>query len=407
MNKKALLFVILVTGSFLAGTITRGHAQESAHYKLPSADASLVDPSEMPRFLSPTLLPNRHGIKRGVTEGFIIRQSFIKEGKIVIPPGGLIYFSFGGEYFSNLNGEPFMIAGTESIWIEKEEAILVKKNLTVPLNKPPLPLGEEGTIALIHNYFNDRYMGVQRADFKYVFANGYPTWGLSTLLPSEGYARSRSAVAYGNLQGEGMITPPPYQFYGDPYDASSSYYIVIDSVTPQGIKVKEAGAAEIIWFKVSYEKPVVANDMVAGQTLPVGEYRVRVLSVDSNLGTTKVALLNSKGQNLAEKTLGPLTLETYKVKNLIEHNMVTRRSMALDYQNIRIQLNTKFDPVWGAGPTKLMNEAGNFVPLTQADEVSTFHGGKVDLLIYKDVKQMELRKPWKEDPRFVFQTAYL
>ena len=136
-----------------------GYAEENAHYKMPYPSASFVDPNEMPQFLSPKLLPNRHGIKRGITEGFMIRQSYVKDEKIVIPPGGLIYFTFGGEYFSNLNGEPFVISGKESIWIEKEEAMVIKKNFTVSLNKPPIPLGEKGTIALAHTYYNDRYLG--------------------------------------------------------------------------------------------------------------------------------------------------------------------------------------------------------------------------------------------------------
>ena len=400
-------WLIVVSMVFLLAFPLVGYAEENAHYKIPSSDASFVDPAEMPKFLSPKLLPNRHGIKRGISEGFLIRQSSIKDGKIVIPPAGLIYFTFGGEYFSNLNGEPFVIAGKESIWIEKEETIIVKKNFTVPLNKAPIPMGEEGTIALAHTYYNDRYMGVQRADFNYVFANGYKTWGLGTIIPSGGYARSRNAIAWGNLQGEGMITPPPYQFMGDPFDASSTYYITVDGVTPQGVKVSEAGAADVIWFKISYERPIIANDVAAGQILPVGRYRVKVLSVDSNLGTASIVLLDSNGKALAEKTLGPLTWETYKVKNRIEHSMAVRRNMALDYENVRIQLNTKFDPVWGPGPTKLMNEAGDFVPLPQVKEVSTFHGGKVDLVIYDNVQKMELRRPWKEDPRFVFQTAYI
>ena len=121
----------------------------------------------------------------------------------------------------------------------------------------------------------------------------------------------------------------------------------------------------------------------------------------------RIVLLDSKGNVLAEKTLGPLTLETFKVKNLLEHSMIIRRSLALDYENIRIQLNTKFDPLWGSGPVKLMNEAGEFVSLPQVNEVSAFHGGKVDLIIYGAVKKMELRRPWSEDPRFIFQTAYI
>jgi len=406
MEKIGLWSVVLSIVFLLAFNFV-GYAEENAHYKLPSPSASFVDPAEMPKFLSPKLLLNRHGIQRGITEGFMIRQSYIKDEKIVIPPAGLIYFTFGGEYFSNLNGEPFVIAGKESIWIEKEESMIIKKNFTVQLNKPPVPLGEEGTIGLIHNYYNERYLGVHRASFKYVFANGYAPWDLSTVIPSDGYARSRNAIAYGYLQGEGMITPPPLQYFGDPYDASSSYYIVVDNVTPEGMKIKEAGAPEMIWFKISYEKPIVANDVTAGQTLPVGKYRVKVLSVDSNLGTARIVLLDSNGNVLAEKALGPLTLETFKVKNLLEHNMTIRRNMALDYENIRIQLNTKFDPLWGPGPVKLMNEAGEFVSLPQINEVSTFHGGKVDLIIYEDIKKMDLRRPWGEDPRFIFQTAYI
>jgi len=235
----------------------------------------------------------------------MIRQSYIKDEKIVIPPAGLIYFTFGGEYFSNLNGEPFVIAGKESIWIEKEEAMIIKKNFTVQLNKPPVPLGEEGTIALSHFYYNDRYVGVQRASFKYVYSNSYSTWDLSTVIPSEGKARSRNAIAYGYLQGEGMITPPPLQYFGDPYDASSSYYIVVDNITPEGMKIKEAGAPEMIWFKISYEKPIVANDVTAGQTLSVGKYRVKVLSVDSKLGTAKIVLMDS-GLSLLFGYLHPL-----------------------------------------------------------------------------------------------------
>jgi len=131
------------------------------------------------------------------------------------------------------------------------------------------------------------------------------------------------------------------------------------------------------------------------------------LSVDSNHGTAGIVLLDSQGNALAEKTLGPLTLETYKAKQLVEYGMMVRPALFLDYENMRIQLDTKFDDIWSPGPMKLMNEAGDFVPLPQVNEVSTFHGGKVDLVIYQDVKKMELRRPWSEDTRFILQTAYI
>ncbi|MBW2059924.1 MAG: hypothetical protein JRI95_00010 [Deltaproteobacteria bacterium] len=78
---------------------------ENAHYKLPAPDACYVDPSEMPDFLRPKMPTNRHGVKRQTAEGFIIRQSHVKDGKVVIPPGGLIYMENGGEYFGLLRGK--------------------------------------------------------------------------------------------------------------------------------------------------------------------------------------------------------------------------------------------------------------------------------------------------------------
>jgi hypothetical protein len=340
-----------------------GYAEESAHYKLPSPDASYVDPSEMPEFLSPKLMPNRHGIKRGLTEGFMIRQSNVENGKIVIPPGGLIYFSFGGELFSTLNGEPFMLAGKESIWVDKKETMAIKRNLTMSPNGPPVPLGEEGSIALAHNFFMETQAGIRRAGFQFVFANGYGTWDSSVFIPLDSYSRSQSAVAYSHLQGEGMTNHPPLQFLGDPYNASSPSYVVADGVSPEGTLVQEAGALDMIWFKISYEKPVIASDMAAGQSVSAGKYQVKVLSVDSDKGTARIALLDSNGKALVEKTLGPLTLETYKSKQLIEYGTMVRPTLFLDYENMRIQLDTRFEDIWSPGPMKLANEAGNFVPL--------------------------------------------
>lgn len=406
MGKRNIWSVVL-TVVFLPAFAFVGYADESAHYRLPSPSASFVDPSEMPEFLSPKLLPNRHGIKRGLTEGFMIRQSNIKNGKIVIPQGGLIYFTFGGEFFSTLNGEPFIIAGEESIWVDKKETMAIKKNLTMSPNEPPVPLGEEGSIALAHTFYMETQAGIRRAGFKFVFANGYGTWDSSVFIPLDSYSRSQNAIAYSHLQGEGMTTPPPLQLLGDPYNASSPSYVVADGVTREGTKVKEAGALDMIWFKISYEKPIIANDMAAGQSVPVGKYQVKVLSIDSNHGTAGIVLLDSQGNTLAEKTLGPLTLETYKAKQLIEYGMMVRPTLFLDYENMRIQLDTKFDDIWSPAPLKLMNETGDFVPLPQVNEVSTFHGGKVDLVIYKDVKKMELRRPWSQDPRFILQTAYI
>ena len=387
---------------------TSAFAANDAYYKLPSPHACYVHSSEMPKLLKSKVDMNRHGIKRKMTEGFIIRQSIIKDGKIVIPKAGLLYLTGGGEYFSDLNGEPTLIAGKNVTYVGKQEALAVRKNFFVPYKKRPVPLAGNGTIAVKHTYYRERYFGVHRGTSKYVFANGISGWDLKFVQPMDGRAKSVDTVSYGYMfDDEGMVSPPPVGYFGDPHSASGECYIVTEEVGPKGIKVKEAGAPDIIWFKITYDKPIIANAVSSNQTVKAGKYTLKVLAVDAKKGTAKVALLNSKDKVVARKVLGPLTLDTYKVSNMINHDMSIRRKLMLDYGDIRVQLNTKYKDPYKPVPQMLINEKGEFIPVAEAKETYTFHGDKVDLVIYTNVKKCEMRKPWSEDPRFAFNTFYI
>ncbi|MBN1382339.1 MAG: hypothetical protein JXA41_11735 [Deltaproteobacteria bacterium] len=379
----------------------------NAHYKLPSPDACYIDASELPKLLRPKNLPNRHGVKRMVQEGFMIRQSLIQDGKIIIPPGGLIHFENGGEYYGPLNGEPCVIAGEEAVWIEQEEALVVKKDFFIPFGGRPVPLGEEGTIALTPFYLTDSYFGETAGIFKYVFANGHPAWDKGIVMGKSAYGVPQNRVSDGYAE-EGMNTPPPIQYFGNPYNASHSTYLIVDDYGPKGAQIKEAGGPEIHWFKVSYDPAVIVDQMKVGQTLAVKDYLLKVLSCDKTLGMARVAWLDSQENILAEKTLGPLTPDSYKVKNFIHHNRAIRDSLSLEYENVRVQLNTKYDsPLIGTGPTNIVGENGKLIPADQVREINTIQQDGVDLVIYTHVEKIILREPWDKDPRFVVQTHYL
>ncbi len=75
------------------------------------------------------------------------------------------------------------IAGKTAIWLEKQEALAIRKNFIVEQNKPPVPLGEEGTIALSSTRNMEGFLNVRGLGFQYVFSNGYATWDLSTVVP--------------------------------------------------------------------------------------------------------------------------------------------------------------------------------------------------------------------------------
>ncbi|MBI4765805.1 MAG: hypothetical protein HY787_14600 [Deltaproteobacteria bacterium] len=382
--------------------------ETNAHYKLPNPEACYVDPSEMPQLLRSKNIPNRHGVKRLVQEGFMIRQSSVQDGKAVIPPGGLIYLENGGEYFGPLNGEPCLIAGEEAFWIDQQEALLVKKDFFVPFGGRPVPLGEEGTIALSPYYFTDSYYGEKAGSLRFVFSNGHPGWDKWIMLGETGYGKSQDQVSTGYMEGEGLKTPPPLQYFGNSYSAFNSTYVVVDSFGPTGAQIKEAGAPAVVWFKVSYEPPIIADQVKVGQTVSVKDFQVKVLSCDRQAGTAGLAWLDSQGKILVEKVVGPLTLETYKIKNLLHHDIALRQNLSLDYNNFRVQLNTKYDsPLLGFGPTNLLDKNNHFVPATEAKEISTFRGDKIDLVIYTNIEKIFLRNPWEKNPEFVFQTHYL
>ena len=382
--------------------------EDTAHYKLPIPEACYVDPSEMPKFLRSKNIPNRHGIKRMVQEGFMIRQSTLRDGKVIIPTGGLIYFENGGEYFGPLNGEPCLIAGEEAVWIDQQEALLVKKNFFAPFGASPVPLGEEGTIALSPTNYTDSYFGEQAGSLRFVFSNGHPGWDKRVTLGKTGYGKSQSQVSEGYMGMEGLHMPPPLQYFGNHYSAFSSTYVSVDAFDPSGIRIKEAGAPAVLWFKISYEPPIICDQVKIGQTIPVKHLKLKVHSLDRQQGTARLAWMDSQDNILTEKILGPLTPDTYKIKNLIHHDIAVRETLSLDYDNFRVQLNTKYDsPLLGFGPTTLKDERGQFIPATEVKEVSTFQENGVDLVIYTDIEKISLREPWARDPNFVFQTHYI
>jgi hypothetical protein len=380
----------------------------SAHYKLPSRDARYVDPSEMPKFLGLKNIPNRHGTMRAVQEGFMIRQSRIQDGKIIIPPGGLIYMENGGEYFGPLNGEPCVIAGEINFFVDQEEALAVKKNFFAHFGRSAVSLGEEGTIAILPTVQMDSFFGAKVGILRFVFANGHPGWDKRVVLCKNEHGKSKVSVSSGYMDDEGLNTPPPLQYFGDSYDASSCTYVVVERVDPTGIQIKEAGAPEVNWLKITSNPPVIAEYIKEGQTVDLGDYSVKILSCDQKDGTAQVALMDSKGKLLAKKLLGPLTAETYKIKNYIHHNMAIRESLVLDYESIRVQLNTKYEsPLISAGPLQIIDDNNKAVLSTEAQGTGTFRENGVSLVIYTDIEKIGLRKRWEKDPRFIFQTHYI
>ena len=314
----------------------------------------------------------------------------------------------GGEYFGPLNGEPCLIAGEKTFFVEQEEVLAVKKNFFANFGRPPIPLGEEGTIAILPTVQMDSFFGAQVGILRFVFANGHPGWDKRVVLCENEHGKSKTSVFSGYMDDEGLKTPPPLQYFGDFYDASSCTYVVVERIEPTGIQIKEAGAPEVNWLKITSKPPIIEEYIKEGQTINLGDYSVKVLACDQKAGTAQVALEGAKGKLLAKKLLGPLTAETYKIKNYIHHNMTIRNSLVMDYEDIRVQLNTKYEsPLISAGPLQIIDNNNRTVLSTEAQGTGSFREDGVSLVIYTDIEKIVLRKKWEKDPRFIFQTHYI
>lgn len=365
---------------------------------LPREDAAFVNTDELPVLLSGKELPNRHGIMRLVNETVMIRQSSIKNGKIVIPAAGLVIAEKGGEFNGPLNGEPISIFGQQAITVGQTEGYLVKKNFEVVNDGKAVPLGGHGTIALGGSRIRDRYMGVLRGSINFHLPKGFSAWAKKVVLPQsdihqQGAIPVESIVSGRGLE-EGFNTPPKPVFIGNRYDADASSWVSVDSMAENKFFVQEAGCVDIKDFSYTCQKPVFINAATTGHRVKVEDYEIIVVAVDSDAGTAEVAILRDETV-VAKKNLGPLTPETYLVKNGIVQNMAVRESLSLQFNDIKVQLNTKYEKHDEIGPNWILNHAGEKIPATEATSTCTFHAGNsVDLVAYTKVQKVKLREPF-------------
>ncbi len=322
-------------------------------------------------------IENRAGERMVSSEAIVIRASYVdyRKKQIIIPPGGLYYTSRNGRNIRPLSGEAFYILGKKAYLLSTQSYLVVRKNFRIDLWKEQ-PMGDGNLL-----FWQDVPLGDGSKALRYV--DSFILWGRPV-----GILR---VVKYsGNPWGANIIVAPGFNGYSsgvnqfDPALASSSMvdkyhlpevfaegatFLVPRWVSPDYIEVAEMGTPGMDSFTVSYQEPQKL-EMKAGQETNLGQYRLRVDSVDSAAKTAKLALMDAKGKVLAEKTLGPLTQEL--LDTLPQYNQSQQKVM-LQYGDVHIEL----------------------------DLAAAFSGGTVSLYAASGVSKIERDKPWSGDPRFV------
>jgi hypothetical protein len=302
-------------------------------------------------------------------EGVVIRESEVKNGKIVIPPAGLYYTVrthwAKGELRWPLANYPILLLGKTYYLADTLHNYGVKKDFAIKKGEA-IPFGMGGNALELMAVENS--WGEESPNHPAVFR---------ILKPSGNYYANQFCTTTGGpfvRTAEDALSrkpkPAPIFFQQNPLASVGIAYLIVKEATPGQALVDEWVFSEVKTVDIA-EKAVVGS-VAVGETFDLGKYRAKVLNIDPSGKTAKVAILNAGGAVMTEKTLGPLT---DKVLFLLPSYDADLETLLLKHDNVEVGLAAYSHP---------FNEAG-----------------KVKLVGYINTFQTTVGGPWKDDPRFV------
>lgn len=317
---------------------------------------------------------NRKGEKISASETMVIRASYIdyRNKKIIIPPGGLYYSTRDGRNIRP--GESLYILGKEAFLERFKSYLVVKKNFRIDRWKE-YPMGDGNQLFWQDASFGDggkalRYMGTRMllgrpiAELRVTKYSGN-TWGANIMV-------GPGLATFENVSGAKL--PAGEHPLGDDYFMPDVFgegatYLIPRWVTPDFVEVAEMGTPGMNEFTVTYKKPV-KSVLKPGETSNVGKYAVKVANIDANAKTVQLVLLDGAGNQVAEKTLGPLD---GALNETLPQYGPSQEKLHLIHDDIQVDLEYP----------------------AQLDK------GAVTLFLASECKTYKMDTAWPEDPRFM------
>ncbi len=265
-----------------------------------------------------------------LSEGLVIRQSHIQDGKIIIPPSGL-YYTTRTPLSKALQGDKILILGEIYYFVDYSTRLDVVTHKDM-VSGDCVPIGD-----------GSKCWHLSSIDFS--FASEIPIATFQILKPSGNYygipfpvitsdlVTPITALAKGRGYEDGSF-PPGYPdgwqnlYYGYHVATSGQSFIAVENVTTTGLRLLEAatGAIKTVW--ITAEDPVEAS-LAEDETMEVGHYVVRVAALDAEAQTVDVEIWED-GKIVASKTFGPLTEDFF---NFIPEDPIARESVMLSYKD--------------------------------------------------------------------------
>lgn len=364
------LFLLVLYGGAVAGEAERAVMQS------PARDAAMV--SKLSGLVNNHKAKTLSGQARTLNDGVVIRKSSIRDGKIVIPPSGL-YLTVRSANWHPFDNEPIMLAGkpyfaiTDVYTQDVVRDVTMKLNQIVPSNAnktrgwqltalDPAPYGIKGAYSAVFkivkttgNFYGDDFPVYQGPMISNQAADG--------------------SLAKGSSLPEGHTVPTAQNkaseiIFGANVATVGRSFVVVDSISPTEVKVRELTTDSNTKLWVSPSEPVVAS-YAKGDAFTIGDATVEITAVTPN--SASIRLKDKTGTTT--KTFGPLTPETTQ---WLPMSMTQRELLWTPSQqgDVIVHLNINA----ATGP---------------------FADGKVNLVAYKDVLELSDGSVWPTDPRFL------
>lgn len=338
----ALCLCLVLIGSAAA----QGPTDASANRKSPAPDCAVI--TKMAGFPQVKASSVVEDMILG-NEGVVIRQSYIKDGKIVIPPQGLYYtVRTGGQRHPLVNfpvlllGKVVYLADNSHSYIKKTDFV-VKKGEAVP--------------------YGGNFSALELSSTETSWA-GTDLWGATfqVLKPSGNYYGSTWQVKgnpAGTRSSEDALTKKAWteagsHFYqADLLASTGTVYLLAKEVKSDQATVAEWVANEVMTTDIATK--AITGTLAVGETMDLGQYKAKLTALDATAKTAKVEILGADGKTVADKTLGPLTDQA---RLLLASDDTYINKMILHYQDVAVALSGFTNPFKDAGKVALVGNTG-------------------------------------------------
>lgn len=376
-NWKTWLTCGLACAALSPASGARAADVESALCQPPARTAAII--AVVPGFKSYDL--DLYIAKRTISEGVVIRKSFIDHGKIIIPPEGLYYTSRLGS-IGTMTGLDVMMLGKRQPVVNEEYQYIILKDVKLKPGESAKLLDDgsrllEFTGGKAYPYGNI----AQSATVRIMKASG-AYYGTNFTVAISPTLKDFSTGKFNNgldlPAGKYLLKPSDTgPLYHNTYFTSSTYpsgqsYLIADKASDQEISIKEFGTPSLtrIWLSAA---PRVTGAYAKGDKAKVGDCTVEVLTVSPEEVSLRLTDASGKSQDKTFSKLNDKALLDYLPSSA--------------YDRARFQMNS---------PDGKVN-----VQLAMLKPGGPVADGKVTLDMYSDIYELGNPAPWPSDPRFL------